>query len=374
MTLFSISKKINLSVILALILTGLMIAWILSGSIYTAATDQPDFVADTEQTSLARVETQYSDAQPYQPSIGLQGQLEPIQQTHITSRIHSYLDKKHVQLGEFVEQGALLITLDAENRLSQLTRAEAELRVAQANQRAVERLIQQKLGSETDLLRQQAATAAAIAERDRLKLELQHTEVRAPFAGFVEELPFEVGSSVQVGDPLVHLVSTQQLKMTGQVPQQQVKHLFEGLPVKATLLDGRSLDGFVSFVAELAEPQTRSFRVEALVDNAEKLRLAGASATLNIQLPDQLAHRFSPAHLSLNNEGRTGIKIIGSDSKILFHEVDILSLDTHGVWVAGLADRVELVTQGAGFVELGQKVEAIRVEDNQTKAHQEQSN
>ncbi|TVQ71244.1 MAG: efflux RND transporter periplasmic adaptor subunit [Oceanospirillales bacterium] len=359
---FSVSNKINLSVILALILTGVMIAWVISGSIYTSATDQPDFAPDPEQTSLPKVETQYIDAQRFQPSIKLQGQLEPIQQTQVTSRIQSYIETQHVKLGEYVDQGTLLITLDAENRLSQLTRAEAELRVAQANQRATERLIQQNLGSETELLRQQAATAAALAERDRLRLELKHTEIRAPFSGFIEELPYETGSSIQAGDHLVHLVNTQQLKMTGQVPQQQVKLLSTGLPVEATLLDGRKLGGQVSFVASLAEPQTRSFRVEALVDNAEKLRLAGASATLSIQLPDQLAHRFSPAHLSLNNQGRTGIRIIDSDSKIVFHEVEILSLDTNGVWVSGLPDRIELVTQGAGFVELGQQVEAVRIE------------
>lgn len=362
MTAFPFSKNINLSLVLAIALSGLLILWMLSGAIYTSATDQPDFSPDLQEPSLPSVETHMSTAQHYLPSIQLQGQLEPIKHILLNSRIQSYLEEKHVQLGEQVNQGDLLISLDIENRQSQLDRAHAELNAARANLRAVERLIQQNLGSETELLRQRAFTAAAFAEHDRLTQELKHTQVRAPFSGHIEAMPYEVGSSIQTGDELVHLVNTQQLTLFGQVPQQQVKHLQAGLPVEAILLDGRPLHGVVSFVAALAEPQTRSFRVEALIDNPNALRIAGASATIDIQLPAQLAHRFSPAHLSLNAQGSTGIRILDSDNKVVFQEVDILSLDTSGVWVSGLPERVELVTQGAGFVEIGQEVKAIRVE------------
>ncbi len=361
---FTSFKKVNFSILLAVLLSGLLLIWLLSGTIYTAESNPPDLTPEESRIQLPQVETQLLIAQRYKPTIQLQGQLEPLKQTAIVSRLNGVIDRIAINLGERIEQDTLLIRLDLESRPSALQRAEAELNLALANQRATEQLRQQNLGSETDLLRQKAATASALAERDRLQQELKHTEIHAPFTGHVEALPIELGSIVQVGDVLLQLIDVQQLKLTGQIPQQQVNHLSVGLPVTARLLDGRELEGEISFIASLADPQTRSFRVEAIIDNPALLRIAGASASLSIALPPTQAHRFSPAHLTLDDQGRTGVRVIDSESRIGFHQVEILSLDTAGVWVSGLPDQIELVIQGAGFVELGQTVETFQVESN----------
>lgn len=359
---FFTGRKLNVSLLLALLLTLLLAVWLFSGSIYSSATEAPDFTPDSQAQGLPRVETRILQSQTYSPLLKLQGQLEPIRHLQLNSRLSSDLTAWHVRLGETVQTNQLLLSLDPEDRQAQLQRAEADLRVAEADLRAAERLQRQSLVSENDLLRLQASVATARAERDRLQLELSHTKIRAPFAGTVEALPVEVGSNVQPGDVLLSLTDTGQLKLTGQIPQQQVHQLTEGLAVEAILLDGRRLTGHLSFIASVADSQTRSYRIEALIDNDAFKRVAGASATLHIHLPDRQAHRFSAALLSLDDAGQTGVRVLDSDEKLVFLPVEILSLDTSGVWVSGLPDRVELVTQGAGFVEPGQRVQASRVE------------
>jgi multidrug efflux system membrane fusion protein len=135
-----------------------------------------------------------------------------------------------------------------------------------------------------------------------------------------------------------------------------------GLEVEARLLDGTALPGSLTFVASLAESSTRSFRVEARIDNPELRRIAGSSATLSIRLPEQQAHRLSPALLVLGDDGQVGIKAVNAEKKVEFLPVRILSFDPEGVWVGGLSGEVEIITLGAGFVAAGDAVNPVNAE------------
>lgn len=354
----------HFSIALALLLAALLAIWLLSGSVYTLVTDAPEFTPTSQEAERPIVEIQRLQASTYHPRIQVQGQLKPNRQSTLTSRINSQVEAWHVRQGQAVKAGDLIISLDQEDRQAQLQRAEANLRVAEANLRATERLQSQNLSSETALLNQQALVASARAERDRASMELQHTQIQAPFDGFIESLPIEVGNSIQPGDALASLADIRSLKLSADIPQQQASQLAEGLITEARLLDGDLLTGEISFVAHVADSATRSYRIEAQIDNPELRRVAGASATVSLLLPAQTAHRFSPALLSLDSNGRTGVFLINNEDIMEFIPVRILSLDTSGVWVSGLPADIKLITQGAGFVREGEPVTAVQVESD----------
>ena len=68
------------------------------------------------------------------------------------------------------------------------------------------------------------------------------------------------------------------------------------------------------------------------------------------------AHRVSPAVLTLSEDGVLGIKIVGPADRIVFHPVDIVADTPDGVWLAGLPERVDVVTVGHEFDRAGQIV------------------
>lgn len=162
----------------------------------------------------------------------------------------------------------------------------------------------------------------------------------------------------------MELVQIDRLKVTGSAPQQSVARLKNGQPVTIDLLDGRTMQGRLSFVASAANQETRSFQVEAEVDNPDRLRLAGGSATLRIALPEEPAMFMSPAHLSLGNDGKLGIRHVDDDNVVRFTNVTLRSANTAGAWVTGLPPKVQLITRGGGFVSLGQRVEPVIQDDS----------
>lgn len=166
----------------------------------------------------------------------------------------------------------------------------------------------------------------------------------------------ELGDYVEPGQSLLTLVEVERLKVSAQIPQQDVANLALGQRVAVKLLDGRSLPGRLHFIAAAAEPGTRSFRIEVEVANPQRLRLAGASATLTIDTGEALAHAVSPALLSLDAEGRPGIKWLDERQVVQFSRVELLNVSNQQAWVAGLPPRVALITVGQGFVQPGQAV------------------
>lgn len=344
---------------IALILVVLLIIWMLSGTFLRAQTEVPEQQEEQPTDTAYKVETKTLYAEAYSPLQIVQGQLEPLRAVDIRSQINAHLSKRTADWGARVVSGALLFQLDPETRAAELERAQADLVLREAELRAGESLFKKDLLSETEFLRLKAAVASAKAERELNALHLNYATIHAPFDGIVDRLPIEEGDYVQVGQTLATLVDVSVLRMVAYVPQQEIYALRPGFDVEARLLDGDILKGKLTFVASLAETSTRSFRVEARIDNPEMKRIAGSSATLTIRLPELQAHRLSPALLVLGDDGQLGVKAVDAQQHVAFLPLKILSFDPQGVWVDGLPDGAEIITLGAGFVAVGDAVNPV---------------
>jgi RND family efflux transporter MFP subunit len=100
-------------------------------------------------------------------------------------------------------------------------------------------------------------------------VQLDNTEVVAPFGGTVEQTFFEVGEHAGTGDPLVRLVSIDQVKVVAGVPERYVPDLRVGMPVQLSFpnVDIAPRSGQVTFVGSAIEATSRTFPIEVQVPN-----------------------------------------------------------------------------------------------------------
>jgi multidrug efflux system membrane fusion protein len=75
-----------------------------------------------------------------------------------------------------------------------------------------------------------------------------------------------------------------------------------------------------------------------------------------VREPEIAAHRLSAAILVLADDGTIGIKTVDPDGTVRFHRAEVAKAETDAVWLAGLPERLQIITTGQGFVAVGEKV------------------
>jgi multidrug efflux system membrane fusion protein len=349
------------SIGLSLFLFIALIVWMATGEIRVAEKNAPAS-EQAGEASLPAVQVEQRESRLYQPSLLLQGQIEPWQSVVIAARASGTVESLEVGLGDQVRAGQGMARLSEDGRQAAVTRWQSRLKKLEADLAAARRLRERELTSESEILTLQSELAAAKAELSASQLVINHLTPGAPFAGTINHKSVDEGDLVQVGSPLFELVRIDRLKATGQVPQQSVSQVETGQTVNIETLDGDTLNGEIHFVASAANSRTRSFAVEIAIDNPKRKRVAGGSATLRIALPEVQAMFVSPAYLALGDDGRPGVRHVNDKDEVVFTTVSLLSITTEGAWVTGLPSEIRLITRGAGFVSLGQKVRPVRAD------------
>ena len=239
----------------------------------------------------------------------------------------------------------------------------AELSQAELDLKGVQRLAAKGLQSEAVIASSQSAMAAAEARVERRQLEQSQLRILAPFAGIVEETFMEVGQLASPGSQCVSLVDLDPMMLVGEVSERDRATLKVGQGVLARLSDGREIAGQVSFIGHVAQPGTRTYAVEALIENPDFSVASGLIASIDIFTGLIKVHNISPALLVLDDSGQTGIRAVSAARVVEFHPVEILSQAGQGVSVTGLPDVLDLIVVGQQSVISGERV-AVRQAGN----------
>ena len=155
------------------------------------------------------------------------------------------------------------------------------------------------------------------------------------------------------------IVDLDPLLAVGYVSERDVALVSLGSPGRVRLVDGTARDGKVRYVATVADPETRAFRVELEIPNPGNAIRAGLTGELRLPLPTASAFRISAAVLTLADDGRVGVRIVDAGDRVAFVPVRILMDSGDGIWVQGLRDGDRLITVGHEYVTTGQKVKPV---------------
>jgi multidrug efflux system membrane fusion protein len=247
-----------------------------------------------------------------------------------------------------------------EDRKAAVAEAEALLRQRQAEYEAAKKLNARGYKGDIALSEAAAKLDAARAAAERGQIEMANTVVAAPFAGVLEERPIELGSYVKTGDPVATIVDLDPLRVIGFVTERDIVGIKPGQPGEAVLPGGRTVSGKIAFVSSVADETTRTFKVELELANPGGSLAEGMTSEIGIPTGTARAHVVSLSLLSLADDGRVGVKAVDDQGIVRFLPVAVLgNADRETVWVAGLPERVRLITVGQEFVNEGEQVEPV---------------
>ena len=335
----------------------LVVAWMLTGIGNGPQAEQA--ASDSEETKRPEVRAQRQQAETIDRFITVYGRSEPARSVTLKAETVGKVTAVNADRGSFLAAGDDIIEIDLRDRREQLARAKADVEKARIQYEAEQRLKGDSLSSEVRLAESRAALEAARAELKRIKIDLEKTTVEAPFDGSLQERMVEEGDYVKVGDPVAEFVDITTLVITGSVSETERKNIEIGEQASAKLVTGEQVSGTVRYIAPVADEATRTFLVEIEVDNSDRSLPAGVTAEISLPAGQSLAHRVSPAILTLDKDGEVGIKTVTDDGTVQFTRVDIIKSTDEGVWIGGLPKEADIITVGQGFVKPGEKVKAV---------------
>ncbi len=214
----------------------------------------------------------------------LPARVEPLQEANLAAERAGRVIEVVADKGQAVEAGQVLLRLDGRLWEAARQRAEIEERDASRDLKRWKELEKTGAvsGSEFESIqRRQESARIALNEAEVM---LSQCEVRSPFAGILVARLVEVGDYANEGQAVLRVIRLDHVKLTFDVPEQDIGSLQLGQQKKFTLavLPGREFSGEISFVSSQAERESNSFPVELKVENLDGALKAGMIAQVSL--------------------------------------------------------------------------------------------
>jgi len=261
-----------------------------------------------------RVTVSQPERQPVADYLEFTGNTEAINTVQLKARVQGYLEKILFKDGDMVKKGQLLLIIQQNTYQDQLAQAEAQILQQKANydHAVIEtarytRLVQQKAAAQTDLDNwrfsrdaYQAGLKNAQAAQKLARLNLDYTEVRAPFDGRMGRHLVDEGNLVGAGeftvlaainqiDPLYAYFTMNERDLysvvgqTGIAPA-QAQNI--NIPLYLGLVNetGYPHQGHLDFAAISLTPTTGTLSLRGIFPNPDGKMLPGSFARIKIPI------------------------------------------------------------------------------------------
>lgn len=326
----------------------------------TAGVSEEEIKELNDKVEKLRVEVVTLKSEPIASGIVLSGKAEAERKLDVRAETSGQIISEPISSGSQVKKGDVLCELDPGTRQANLSQAQAGLETARTQYNSTRSLQKRNLASTAALQNANAQLEQAQSAVENAQREIERLKITAPFDGVLEQQTAELGSLMQIGSVCASIIALDQLLLVGYAAETQVDKVALGADAIGTFRDGNELKGFVSFVAATADPITRTFRVEVSTENTGQVR-DGSSARIAIALAGEKGHLIPQNALTLDDDGRLGVKIV-QDNIAIFNEVEMVRDTKEGMWVTGLPDEVDLIISGQEYANDGQEVTAVKNE------------
>ena len=242
------------------------------------------------------------------------GQVMPIFQATLSSRIQGTIDTLLVREGAQVSKGQLLIQLDSRDVQADLARAKAEVENAKAQLDRMNALYAQDAVSKQEMENATRTYKVAEADRKAVLAQLSYTAVKAPFDGIITEKKVEAGELASPGQPLLKMEDSRQLRLEATVAEGDLKSVSLGdkIPILIDALGVQPLRGIVSQILPAGDPHTHTFMVKVDLPITPGLK-SGMFGRLQLD-KGVTQTMLVPASVIVERGELTSVFVVGSDT------------------------------------------------------------
>lgn len=232
--------------------------------------------------------------------------IRAVKNVEIYARVKGYLEEVYVDEGKEVRKGQVLFRINSEEYAAILSKTKATLQSAIADAKGaelelkrVQLLVDKNVVTKTELEVAEAKLAAAHAKVEEARsdkanaaLHLAQTQIKAPFDGVIDNLPYKIGSLINEGTLLTTLSDTKNIYAYFNVSENEYLEYIKtrgnadksNTIVQLELADGSYFEhkGNIETMEGSFDEGTGSIAFRAKFNNPNKLLKHGSTGTIRL--------------------------------------------------------------------------------------------
>jgi multidrug efflux system membrane fusion protein len=351
---FSKKKHIESPWLAVGIITLTIVIWVGSGVIFPSESENAD--VDHAKGAMHNIKAEKFTASLHSCNLTYSAVTEPKSIILLKSEVPGRVQEVCAKAGAILKKGDPILKLEEKAQMNDLARAHAALEQKKINYRSAEAIYNKDLSSKHALA--DAFTQLKEAELKLVESELaiKHSYVRAPFDGKLDQLHVNMGDLVNPDNNIGTYAAISPMLVVAHISERDVAKINSDRTAIVDLKNKPQALAKIIFVSNVADKNTRTFRLEALLDNENYSVLSGETGIMKLAYGEELLQKIPAAAMHLDLKGDLAVKIVNSDGIVVSSPIEIVEQDHDGVWVKGLPAEANIITIGQSYVMEGQKV------------------
>lgn len=263
----------------------------------------------TEQSDAQIYSTASVERRSIEVSVDSSGVVEPLAAVEVKSKASGEVLDLLIDIGDHVEQGALLVHIDPRTVTNRLAQAEAELvaarsrrTISESQMKRAESLLKKGTYTESDheaavleLANAQAQVVSATVAVENARIAVDDTDIRAPVSGTIIAKPVEKGQVISSptqdfggGTLLLTMADLGAVRIRALIDETDIGKVRPGMPARVTVAayPNQPFDGEVTKIEPQAvvEQNVTMFSVLISIQNTRGLLMPGMNAEVEVSV------------------------------------------------------------------------------------------
>ncbi|MBQ0787092.1 MAG: efflux RND transporter periplasmic adaptor subunit [Oceanihabitans sp.] len=306
----------------------------LSVALFVASCGSKDKKTVEDNSPAISVKTNEVAVNNKSPFLSVSGKIQASHSADLSTRMMGYVDKVHVNVGDKVTKGQILVSInnsDLQAKRAQvtagITEASAALKNAQKDYNRFKNLFADNSASQKELDDMtanydmaKARVEAANQMKNEINAQFAYSNITAPFSGIVTSKSVEAGNMANPGVSLISMEAPGNFEVMAMVPETEISEIKNGASVDVLVKAiNKTIKGKVTEVSTSAKNTGGQYLVKIDVEKTDANILSGMFTT--VQFPVERKAKSTlvliPAEAIITNGQLSGVYTVSQSNTAL---------------------------------------------------------
>lgn len=332
----------------------LIVVVVIVFGIYRIFTDARSAESRRPNAPLVQVEKPHRETVKVQ--LQFNGDVMPIRQAMIFSKVSGNLERIYVDMGYFVRTNQLLATIDSTELYQQFQQTSATYQNALLTFNRVQQLLEKSLSSKQDVDNAEASMKVAKANLDATATKLGYARIVAPFSGIITKRYLDPGALVNASNStLFNLMNLDSVKVIVNVPEKDVPSVYQIRTATVVLdaLPGKEFEGRITRYSDAVDLTTRTMAIQIDVANRSREIKPGMFATVQMTMEKHFFAITVPTSALLKDDSSQYVYAVDGDNAKRYRVKIGTEQNARTEILSGLTGEETIIIVGQQFVRNG---------------------